>query len=1410
MKKIFCLLLSLIMFFGVILSADFVYAEGNGSNAEAGAYNDPNKENFSINEDGTIVKETDIKTSVDVENDGDKKTETNSKARKASEITSSSVAVVNFRTKSSSSENTNYTEVGTERSGYINGYYAADGAFLGFDNDSNPTKVKFLQAGVIGWVNFSDVEVLNYTDSAMETTSKYYVSNGRLYHGIVNNLSSTSYSSSLDCGPKPSYLQEGKTYFSYDGHYFYTYNTSNLVSSFSTMLNDYRNNVRTNAINSNNPYYNYYLYLSHRSITTYTSDQLDKAIAHFCGTSESSYGRTSKMRNLGSTFISNQDTYGVNALLMIGVAANESAWGCSSIAANKNNLFGHAAYDSDPNGSSNAYSSVEYSVYYHAARFVSKGYLDCITDSRYYGSFLGDKASGMAVKYASDPYWGEKAAAIAWRVDSYLGGSDSYKYTIGIKDILPSDHNVVEIKSSASSSSTTLYKTYPVSSKTTYKSYAPSNYAFIILKDGQSNGYYKIQCDSEVNSARSAIVNQEKYSFSNSFGYIPTGAVKIVSNGSNSISIVNKNTSNVEGQPTGKGDSEPTLYYQSNVKSYGWLEEVNEPNTTGTTGQSLDLYQLKIRIANVSTSAILTGKVYTNSNWINYSNIKSSTVIGNANASIQKINFNLSGVSGYKLQYRVHSADIGWQSWVDAGNDAGTAGKNIQAIDFRLVAVSSIPITSIELNKTSTSIVKNSSETLKATIMPSNTTDNRTITWTSSNTNVATVDSNGKVTGIAAGSCTITATTSNGKTATCQVTVTNQKPDVNYQTHVQNVGWQGIKTNGELSGTTGKSLRLEGIKISLANNSSYTGTIQYRTHIQNIGWQDWKSNGAFSGTEGKSLRLEAIQIQLTGEIANYYDIYYRVHAQEFGWLDWAKNGERAGSAGYAYRLEAIEIRLVEKGGNVPGSTSTPYHQKNYIGYKTHVQNVGWQAKVYDGSTSGTTGKSLRLEGIQINLENPLYEGNVEYRTHIQNIGWETSWKRNGSTSGTSGKSLRLEAIQIRLTGEMANQYDIYYRVHAQDYDWLGWAKNGERAGTEGLSKRLEGIQIVLVEKGGSAPGSTSNAFIVQGNINYQTHIQNNDWQDIVKNSSVSGTKGKFIDAIRISLGENEYSGGVEYSTHVQNIGWTNYVSNGETSGTENQSKKIEAIKIRLTGEISNYYNIYYSVYSSSYGWLDWAKNDNISGTTGGAFGIESIKIMILPKIVSMTSNTSKSSLYFTNNNGYLVCKNAGGNLVNDVQTVMGKQSSYVLRVNKSTNVVTVLAKNGTGNYNIAFKRFVCSVGNATPTGTFYTPAKYRWHTLMGPSYGQWCTRIVDGILFHSVFYSKMNNRTLSVSAYNKLGTTASHGCVRLTCGDAKWIYDNCSLKTKVIVVVGGADPLSKPSAAKLPSWHTWDPTDPTI
>ncbi len=305
-------------------------------------------------------------------------------------------------------------------------------------------------------------------------------------------------------------------------------------------------------------------------------------------------------------------------------------------------------------------------------------------------------------------------------------------------------------------------------------------------------------------------------------------------------------------------------------------------------------------------------------------------------------------------------------------------------------------------------------------------------------------------------------------------------PIIKYRTHVQNIGWQDWKYTFESAGTSGQSLRLEGIYIDI---QGWDNSIEYQTHVQNIGWQDWVGEGQMSGTTGQSLRLEAIRIRLKGEAAQQFDIYYRVHAQNIGWMDWAINGQSAGTAGLSYRLEALQIVLVEKDADAPGSTEAPFVDGNSneqtgedvsVKYQTHVQNIGWQGWKSDGETAGTSGQSLRLEGIYIDIDG--WDDSIEYQTHVQNIGWQ-SWVGQGEMSGTSGKSLRLEAIRIRLKGEAAQQYDIYYRVHAQNIGWMDWAINGQSAGTAGLSYRLEAIQIMLVEKGGSAPGSTKTPFV---------------------------------------------------------------------------------------------------------------------------------------------------------------------------------------------------------------------------------------------------------------------------------------------------------------------------------------------
>ena len=292
------------------------------------------------------------------------------------------------------------------------------------------------------------------------------------------------------------------------------------------------------------------------------------------------------------------------------------------------------------------------------------------------------------------------------------------------------------------------------------------------------------------------------------------------------------------------------------------------------------------------------------------------------------------------------------------------------------------------------------------------------------------------------------------------------KMSVSYIVHGQDYGWEeDWKKDGQTSGTEGQCKRLEAIQIKLPGGVS--GSIEYRTHIQDIGWEkNWSKNGAVSGTEGQCKRLEAIQIRLTGEVAENYDVYYSVHAENFGWLGWAKNGEEAGTAGYGYRLEAIRIQLVTKGDKAPELIGTIKEamKARLVGYQTHVQDYGTQAYVYDGAMAGTEGECKRMESIRMKLPSSV-NSSIQYRSHVQDIGWEKNWASNGSLSGTTGQCKRLEAIQIKLSGDVAKNYDVYYRVHAQDYGWLAWAKNGESSGTEGYAKRLEAIEVRLVPKG---------------------------------------------------------------------------------------------------------------------------------------------------------------------------------------------------------------------------------------------------------------------------------------------------------------------------------------------------------
>ena len=307
-------------------------------------------------------------------------------------------------------------------------------------------------------------------------------------------------------------------------------------------------------------------------------------------------------------------------------------------------------------------------------------------------------------------------------------------------------------------------------------------------------------------------------------------------------------------------------------------------------------------------------------------------------------------------------------------------------------------------------------------------------------------------------------------------------PTVSYKVYRQNTGWEkSWKKNGGVSGTTGGSKLLEGIRLKLGANFPVSGGIAYRTRMESYGWQPWAKNGAVSGTVGESKRMEAIQVKLTGRMAQKYNVWYRVHVQQVGWMAWAKNGQVAGTAGLSWRVEAVQIVIRPKGaaepGNVKGVTSVTSLRRLVnpgVNYRSSIAST-WSKWKKNGKSSGNAGKGKALSAIEAKLRSAVVDGSLRYRTKLKGGSW-SAWSMDGEASGASGKKSKLQVIRMKLKGEASTYFDVWYRVHVDSYGWLGWACNGASAGTGGSADFVDAYQVKILPKGAEAPGKTTGAY----------------------------------------------------------------------------------------------------------------------------------------------------------------------------------------------------------------------------------------------------------------------------------------------------------------------------------------------
>ncbi len=385
----------------------------------------------------------------------------------------------------------------TDENGYVNGCYGNDGLYL--RTNSTGKWILMMMSGARMWVHRDDVTLVPYSEDLM--LSSYFVSDDRLFHQIKTRWKSNEYGSLVDLGTAPSELKEGTNYLSYDGHYFY--------HDFSLLSLDMKNEIHDHAVNAGNPYYNYFMFLPHRSMSQTDASELNDYFESLCMTSSlnryddqnsdsiNDVLTRSQLAGALDSFVYAQAEFGSNALLMLALSMNESASGRSSLAYRRNNLFGHSAFDSDVEGNAKRYLSVENSVLSHAKNYISLSYANP-EKFTYHGSFFGNKNSGMNVSYASDPYWSEKAASYAFQLDDALGNKESHHYALAIVEnemnLLIFDESLDEVLCKVES--------IPLMS-------------FVVLDEKED--YYLVQLDENLFSLTS---QRGSYDFTKNVGYL--------------------------------------------------------------------------------------------------------------------------------------------------------------------------------------------------------------------------------------------------------------------------------------------------------------------------------------------------------------------------------------------------------------------------------------------------------------------------------------------------------------------------------------------------------------------------------------------------------------------------------------------------------------------------------------------------------------------------------------------------------------------------------------------------------------------------------------------------------------------------------------------------------------------------
>ena len=473
-------------------------------------------------------------------------------------------------------------------------------------------------------------------------------------------------------------------------------------------------------------------------------------------------------------------------------------------------------------------------------------------------------------------------------------------------------------------------------------------------------------------------------------------------------------------------------------------------------------------------------------------------------------------------------------------------------------------------------------------------------------------------------------------------------------------------------------------------------------------------------------------------------------------------------------------------------------------------------------------------------------GSTAASTETTSDGHTFSTEAPGSTTETSGAS---QAENVQTTAPESTSAS----EASQDV-----TSGQDNALTEDQANQLESEQAAAEAEAEASHTGPLSVPLRQPRLQTTVLLNNSQsWSGAFVNDQQITTDGVPFSSISTFL-ENIF-GNVLYRAYNSSTGWTGWALNGQQTFFDgNAWHPVEAIQYRFAGPVNDQYDIYYSALLSDGTQTGWGKNGETVGTMNTGLYLTGFRLAYFAKNTASgldTSNTLKSAhadgiqyvdgqmryihgngdnytgwgwlgndrYYFKDSvpvtgwqyiDGLKYYFGEDGRMWSDVESLLGSDGPYLIKINKEMNCMTIYAQDGGNGYIIPVKSFLTSVGDDTPVGTFKTPEKYRWRLMIHDVYTQYATRLGAGlpILIHSIIYDAANPMTVWASTYNNMGIARSAGCIRLVSGDAKWVYDHCALGTTVQVYNSSvAGPFERPTIAyEIPFEQTWDPTDPNV